>query len=152
MTIESDRGDIIELFGRYADTADTRSFEELPRLVHTDPFILDFASVTGMPQTRISLDTYIAAIRESFSRFVATHHAITCHVVTIDGDRAWARAHVRAEHWLPAATNSETPKRWLLVGRYENEVTRTAQGWRFSTVKLTAAYQENASIDMPAAR
>lgn len=46
MTLHADRADIIELLGRYADITDS---DDLPRPVHTDPFTVDFESVTGMP-------------------------------------------------------------------------------------------------------
>ncbi len=51
-------------------------------------------------------------------------------------------AHVRAEHWLP----SGEPNRWLVVGFYDNEAVRTPDGWRLSSVRLTASYQENAGL------
>lgn len=146
MTLETDRADIIELFGRYADIADTKNFYELPPRVHTDPFTMDFESVTGMPPLQVSLSDYIDALGRSFGPFVATHHTITGHVIAIDGDRATAHAHVRAEHWVPAEVAAGGANRWLVVGFYDNEAVRTEHGWRFSTVKLTAAYQENAHL------
>jgi len=146
MTLDTDRADIIELFGRYADIADTKNFGDLPPLVHADPFTMDFESVTGMPPLETPLDEYVAALRGAFAPFVATHHSITGHVVTVDGDRATARAHVRAEHWVPDDVAASGPNRWLVVGFYENEAVRTERGWRFSKVKLTAAYQENTHL------
>lgn len=146
MTHDADRTDIIELFGRYADIADTKNFDELPRLVHTDPFTMDFQSVTGMPPVRTGLDDYREGLRGSFDAFIATHHIITGHVITIKGDHAHAHAHVRAEHWVPDHIAGNGPNRWLVVGFYENEVTRTEQGWRFNKVALTATYQENTHL------
>lgn len=146
MTLDTDRADIIELFGRYADIADTKNFDELPPLVHADTFIMDFESVTGMAPLETSLDEYVAALSGAFAPFVATHHGITGHVVTVDGDRATARAHVRAEHWVPDDVAASGPNRWLVVGFYENEAVRTEHGWRFSKVKLVAAYQENTQL------
>lgn len=145
MSSENDRADIIELFGRYADIADMKSFEELPRLVHTDPITLDFESVAGIPPTSTPLDDYVDVLRGSFEPFVATHHVITGHVIDIDGDHATAHAHVRAEHWVPTEAIDE-PNRWLVVGFYDNRAVHTKDGWRFSHVTLTATYQENAHL------
>ncbi|WP_328494795.1 nuclear transport factor 2 family protein [Streptomyces sp. NBC_00414] len=142
----TDHAEIIQLFGRYADIADKKEFDELPGLVHADPFTIDFESVTGMPPMETPLGDYVEVLRGAFARFVATHHAITGHVVEIDGDRATIHAHVRAEHWLPAELPAGGPNRWLVVGFYDNEAVRTADGWRFSRVKLTATYQENAHL------
>jgi hypothetical protein len=83
--VVADRAEIIELFGRYADIADLKDFGALPALVHTDPLTIDFSSVTGMPPMTVPLDDYREALRGSFGAFAATHHAITGHVVTIDG-------------------------------------------------------------------
>lgn len=146
MTIDTDRAEIIELFGLYADIADSKSFDELPALVHTDPFTLDFESVVGMPPVETPLADYADTLRRTFERFSATHHVITGHVISIDGGRARAHAHVRAEHWVPAAGTGEAAGKWLVVGFYDNEVVRTEQGWRFSRVRLTAAHQENADL------
>lgn len=146
MSHDADRADIIELFGRYADIADTKNFDDLPPLVHTDPFTLDFASVTGMPPMQAPLAEYVQALRGSFSPFIATHHTITGHVIEIDGDRATAHAHVQAQHWVPDEVAGGGANRWLVVGFYDNEATRTDEGWRFSRVKLTAVYQENAHL------
>ncbi|MFD4637299.1 nuclear transport factor 2 family protein [Lentzea sp. NPDC058436] len=135
-----DRAEIIELMSHYADIADLKEFDALPRQVFTDELTLDFESVTGMPPMEIPLDTYVEVLSASFAPFKATHHAITGHVVTIDGDTARIHAHVRAEHWLP----DEHTGRWLVVGFYDNEAVRTPHGWRLTRVKLTAIHQENA--------
>ncbi|WP_405953998.1 nuclear transport factor 2 family protein [Streptomyces phaeochromogenes] len=142
----NDRADIIQLLGMYADIADKKEFTELPRLVFTDPLTLDFESVTGMPPMETPLDQYTEILRGAFAPFVATHHAITGHVVGIDGDRATIHAHVRAEHWLPEELADGGPNRWLVVGFYDNEAVRTADGWSLDRVKLTSTYQENAHL------
>jgi hypothetical protein len=141
-----DRADIIQLLGLYADIADQKEFTELPRRVFTDPLTLDFSSVTGMPPMETPLGQYTEILRGAFAPFAATHHAITGHVVDIDGDRATIHAHVRAEHWLPEEAAGGGSNRWLVVGFYDNEAVRTADGWRLDRVKLTSTYQENAHL------
>ncbi|MGC4940690.1 nuclear transport factor 2 family protein [Kribbella sp. DT2] len=142
----TDRADLIELLGRYADIADLKEFTDLPGLVFTDPLTLDFGSVADIPPTTVPLGEYVETLRAAFAPYVATHHAITGPVVTIDGDRATIHAHVRAEHWLPADVAAGGPNYWLVVGFYDNEAVRTADGWRLSSVKLTSAYQENPQL------
>ncbi|WP_063061193.1 nuclear transport factor 2 family protein [Nocardia sienata] len=146
MNALSDRAELIELLSRYADIADLKEFTELPRRVFTDPVTVDFESVSGIPPTIVPLGDYLEILRASFASFVATHHAITGHVVEIDGDRATIHAHVRAEHWLPSEIANGGPDRWLVVGCYDNAAVRTADGWRLTRVKLTAAHQENAHL------
>jgi len=143
MTELNDRADLLELFGKYADIADLKEYVELPRQVFTDPLTLDFSSVADIPPMVLPLDDYLAVVKGSFAHYDATHHVITGHVVRVDGDSATVHAHVRAEHWVPDEVAAGGPNRWLVVGFYDNEAVRTADGWRFSRVKLTSAHQEN---------
>ncbi|HEY0812148.1 MAG TPA: nuclear transport factor 2 family protein [Pseudonocardia sp.] len=146
----SDRADLIELMSRYADIADLKEFTELPGVVFTDPVTLDFESVAGIPPMTTPLGSYVEVLRASFRPFTATHHVITGHVVTVDGDSAKIHAHVRAEHWLPDELVGGGPNCWLVVGFYDNEAVRTADGWRLNRVKLTATHQENPHLSSAA--
>ncbi|MCA1219099.1 nuclear transport factor 2 family protein [Streptomyces sp. 8L] len=150
MPTPTDRIELIELMGRYADIADLKDFTRLPSLVYTDSVTLDFSSVMGLPPMTVPLNEYVQVLSRSFAPFSATHHAITGHVVEIDGDRATLHAHVRAEHWVPKERADGGPDRWLVVGFYDNEAVRTPHGWRLSSVKLTATHQENAHLSAPA--
>ncbi|HEX7350171.1 nuclear transport factor 2 family protein [Brachybacterium sp.] len=143
MTLEGGRADVIELFGRYADIADMKQFEELSQLVHTDPYTMDSESITGTAAPSTSLNDHAAMLSGSFSRFVATHLPITGHVIDIAGDHATAHAHVRAEHWVLEDVAAGGPNRWLIVGFDDNEAVRTEHGRRFRKVELTAAYAKN---------
>ncbi|GAA0547895.1 hypothetical protein GCM10010172_32180 [Paractinoplanes ferrugineus] len=135
--------ELIELMGRYADIADLKEFTELPGRTFTDPLTLDFSSVADIPPMTMPLGDYVEVLRASFAPYTATHHVITGHVVTIDGEHATIHAHVRAEHWVPGELAAGGPDRWLVVGFYDNEATRTPDGWRLSRIKLTASHQEN---------
>jgi hypothetical protein len=141
-----DRADLIELLGRYADIADLKEFTELPGLVFTDPLTLDFGSVADIPPMTMPLGDYLETLRAAFAPYTATHHAITGHVIEIDGDSATIHAHVRAEHWIPDELAGDGPRHWLVVGFYDNEAVRTADGWRLNRVKLTSTYQENPQL------
>jgi SnoaL-like protein len=150
MTVLADRADLIELFGRYADIADQKEFTTLPGLVLADPITLDFEAVAGIPPMTVPLDGYVEALRGAFAPYTATHHVITGHVIDIDGDSATIHAHVRAEHWVPDELAAGGPNRWLVVGFYDNEAVRTADGWRLSRVRLTPTYQEHPHLSSTA--
>ncbi|WP_329791984.1 nuclear transport factor 2 family protein [Lentzea sp. DG1S-22] len=143
MTTLNDRAELIEVMSHYADIADLKEFDALPGRVYTDEVTLDFSSVTGTPPLTIALGQYMEVLRASFAPFKATHHAITGHVIEIDGDKARIHAHVRAEHWLPEEFTADGVGPWLVVGFYDNEAIRTPNGWRLTHVKLTAIHQEN---------
>ncbi|MEU7399354.1 nuclear transport factor 2 family protein [Streptomyces albogriseolus] len=63
---------------------------------------LDFSPVIGLPPMTVPLDESVQALDRAFAPpFSTTHHAITGHVIEIDGDRATIHAHIRTEHWVP---------------------------------------------------
>jgi hypothetical protein len=142
----TDRDELVELLARYAAIPDTKDFEGLPPTVFTDPVTMDFESL-GRPPARASpLAELMRVFSVTFASFTATHHAITNHRVAVDGDRATIRAHVRAEHWLPADLVESGPTCWLVVGFYDDAAVRTADGWRLANVKLSVTHQENAHL------
>jgi hypothetical protein len=145
MTGRNDRDEIVELMGRYANVPDTKDWDDLPRSVFCDEFTADFTSL-GVPAMTISRDGWCEASRQAFAGWTATHHSITNHRIAIDGDRATIRAHVRAEHWAPPEVAAGGPNCWLVVGFYDNTAVRTRDGWRLSSVALTAIHQENAAL------
>jgi len=142
----SDRDELVELMARYASIPDTGDWVELPQTVFTDPFEADFESLSGRPGVTGSRDALVGAMAPGLAAFTATHHAVTNHRITVDGDHATIRARIRAEHWLPAELAGDGPACWLVVGFYDDEAVRTADGWRISKVKLTVTHQENAHV------
>jgi hypothetical protein len=141
-----DRDALIELMARYASIPDTKDFTDLPAQVFTDPVVWDFESVTGQAAAEHSRDALVAMLAPPFAGFVATHHAVTNHQVTVDGDLGHLRAHVKAEHWVDPALVDGGPNCWLLVGFYDHDVVRTADGWRINRAQLTKTYEENAHL------
>jgi hypothetical protein len=142
----SDRDDLVELLARYASMPDTCDFDDLPPTVFIDPVVWDFESLGGPPARPIAVADLVATLKSFFPKCTATHHAITNHRVTVDGDRATVRAHIRAEHWLPSELVDSGPNCWLVVGFYDDEAVRTPDGWRLAKVKLSVTYQENAHL------
>ena len=145
MTEQHDRDELVELMGRYANMPDTKNWDELPQSVFCDEFTADF-SAFGAPVGTVSRDAWAQQGKQAFAGWTATHHAITNHLIAIDGDRATIRAHVHVEHWAPSEVAAGGPNCWLVVGFYDNAAVRTPEGWRLSSVKLTPSYQENQAL------
>ena len=145
MTSGHDRDELVELMSRYANISDTPDWDELPRSVLCAEFTSDFGSL-GVPVATVSRDAWCDQSKHASAGWRATHHAITNHRILIDGDRATIRAHVRAEHWVPAGLAGGGPDCWLVVGFYDNVAVRTPEGWRLSSIKLTVTHQENAAL------
>ena len=145
MTEHRDRDELVELMSRYATMADTKNWDELPKSVFCDELTADFSSL-GSPVATMRREVWCDASKRAFAGWTATHHGITNHRITVDGDRATIRAHVRAEHWAPPEVAAGRPNCWLVVGFYDNVAVRNPDGWRLSAVKLTMTHQENAAL------
>ena len=110
MAVFTDREELVELLARYVSIPDTKDWEELPRTVFTDRVVCDFESVGGGPPREVEREVFVDGVRTFFAGWQATHHAITNHRIRIDGDVATIRAHVQAQHWLPARGRTAAPQ------------------------------------------
>jgi SnoaL-like domain len=141
-----DRNSLVELLARYASIPDTKDWDELPPTVFTERVTWDFESLGGHAPQEWPRAALIDRIRSSLAGFAATHHAITNHRVTVDGDTAHLRAHIHAEHWLAPDVAGDGPNCWLVVGFYDDDAIRTPDGWRLQRVKLSLTHQQNAEL------
>jgi hypothetical protein len=139
----TDREQLVELLARYASISDTGDWDELPKSVFADRAVWDFESVGAGPALELDRDVLVQRLRTASSGWQATHHAITNHQVSVDGDVAVIRAHIQGQFWLAPDTAVAQRNRWLAVGFYDNEAVRTADGWRLSKVRLATTYQEH---------
>lgn len=57
----------------------------------------------------------------------------------INSDHAFALAYVRAQHYLPNKTGSDT---WVVGGYYNYELMRAENNWRITSMKLNVQYTE----------
>lgn len=140
-----DRDELVELMGRYANMPDTKNWDELPLSVFCDEFIADFSSF-GAPAATVTRAAWCEQSRQAFAGWTATHHAITNHLISVDGDHATIRAHVHVEHWAPSEVAAGGPDCWLVTGFYDNTAVRTPEGWRLNSIKLTLTHQENEAL------
>jgi hypothetical protein len=140
------RLELIELLARYASMPDTKNFDDLPKTVLTDPVVWDFEAISGQPAEPVSLEALMRRQQQVFAGFQATHHSITNHRITLHGDIADIRAHLRAEHWVAPELAEPGHNCWLVVGFYDDEAVRTVDGWRIRRVRLTPTYQENTHL------
>ena len=143
----SDRDELVELMSRYATMPDTNNWVELPKLVFTEEFVADF-SAFGTPAVTVTREAWGQQSSKVFAGWTATHHSITNHLITIDGDRATIRAHVHVEHFAPDEIAAGGANSWLVTGFYDNIAIRTPEGWRLSAVTLTPTHQENQELLM----
>jgi SnoaL-like domain len=142
-TARHDRDELFELLSRYTDMPDLPDWIDLPKQVFAEEVEWDFTSAGAPKILVLPRNDLVNLLRPSFAGWKATHHAATGHQIKLSGDRATIHAKIRAEHWLPTEVAGDGPDRWLVVGFYDDEAIRTAQGWRLSKVKLTVTHSEN---------
>ncbi len=145
-----DQDAISDILHRYATGLDARDWA-LWRSAFCDEVTLDMGSFTGRPVRPAPAERHVEAARRLFAGFDATQHMITNHRHTIDGDTAGVVAHMRAEHWADGVPGGD---RFTMFGYYDDELTRTTDGWRLHRVRLVVTRTEGnrAVIDGAAAR
>lgn len=111
------------LYGQYLDTGRP---ERVAEQVFTEGGALEFGSTSlkGRDAIHAHVMQYAASVQ-------ATSHNIGNIIVELHGDRAHAVSRVIAYHWfaIPGA-DPLRPTDLLSVGGYEDDLVRTAEGWR----------------------
>jgi uncharacterized protein (TIGR02246 family) len=79
-----------------------------------------------LDQTLTGRDAIVAFWQSLMAGFSFTAFAMSIGRIAIDGDRATLRVYVSEELW------DKDDKLTRIKGRYDDELTRTTEGWRFS--------------------
>ena len=123
----TDRDEIVDLTIRYATAIDSEQYELLSTVFTADAD-LDYGEVghwTGAAEVTEFMDL---AHRGAAN----TLHRMSNQVVAVDGNAATARTYVDALILGPDGSGVNA------VGYYDDEVVRTADGWRISKRKFTS--------------
>lgn len=102
-TETADRLAIIELIGRLVLVLDARDWDALGELF-TDTVYSDRTSLLGGDPVTVSREDFVAGWKQTLQNLDAVHHMITCHVITLDGDRATCTANMMGTHVLSTPT------------------------------------------------
>lgn len=129
-----DRTRIVDVISAYAAGLDARDWE-LWRSVFPDETVFDLSSWNNVPGRLLNTDRVVAAQARLFAELSVTQHFITNHRVEITGDSARVLAHMRAEHWIDTADESQCA-RYTMFGYYDDDLIRTADGWKISRMQL----------------
>lgn len=125
---------ITQLLGAYVIAIDTRAPDLLTGCFTADATI-DIGG--GMPP--MSVQDYIGMCRGSLTMFDATHHQLGLPAVKIEGNEAYSRCYLIAQHVKMALA----PKAFLTIGAwYDDELTRTASGWRIRKRRGTSVWAD----------
>jgi hypothetical protein len=121
-----DRAEISDMLTAYATAADTRNW----------PAIADLFTSSGVVESPLGsfpAHEYPQHAARLMEPFWATHHIITNHAVTIDGERASSRAYLQALHLTEPGDSSRHAD---IGGWYDHEYVRVDGRWRVERMVL----------------
>jgi len=127
MTGRDDRQEISDLLVRYATGIDRRDWP-LFRTVFTDDCELDY----GQIGTWTGVDAVTDFMEQAHAAAGYTMHRLTNQVITIDGDKATTRTYIDGVIML-----SDNQAGVNALGFYDDEIVRTADGWRIARRRFT---------------
>ena len=122
--MDDDRTAIIAVLDRYADACDRRDWGLFERV-----FTPDVTGDYGPGYQRADRAAIVASIQSNLGGCGPTQHLLGNYAVAVDGDRATSSCRVRAYH---CGTGNEAGLFYECFGRYEDELVRTADGWRIT--------------------
>lgn len=133
MTDYEDRLDIVDVLVRYATGIDRRDWS-LFRTVFTDDCVLDYGEIGQWN----GVDAVTEFMDQSHAMAGYTMHRLSNHAITTDGDTATARTYI--DGLIMAQDNKSGVN---AIGFYDDDLVRTADGWRiarrrFTPVRVTA--------------
>lgn len=128
MTTHEDRLDIIDVLVRYATGIDRRDWP-LFRTVFTDDCVLDYGDIGKWN----GVDAVTEFMDQSHAMAGHTMHRLSNYAIVVDGDTATARTYI--DGLIMAQDNSSGVN---AVGFYDDELVRTAGGWRIARRRFSA--------------
>ena len=134
LALLKDRIDVTDVLYRYASTIDRFDLDGMRRVLADDLWAQygNAAPVSGG-------DAVAAWIGEATANVVWQHHLLSVYHVDVDGDRATALVYHTSHQVFAADPDSAK----LLVGRYDMELRREADGWTISRLGLELLWGES---------
>lgn len=130
MTQRDDRQDITELLVRYATAIDRCEWRKLGD-VFTETCDVDYGEI-GAWQTA---EAVIEFMQQAHALAGYTLHRLSNIAITLDGDQAQARTYI--DGVIMASGNKAGVN---AIGFYDDEIIRTADGWRIARRRFTSVY------------
>lgn len=133
----TDEQEIRDLARHYCTAVDRRDWRLL-----SDLFVPD--ATVAVPQAPLmnGNDEIVSRYRRGLSKYDGTHHMVTNHQISIEGDSARHSCLVHAKHLRAEGSTSID---FTIGGRYEDRLVRTPQGWQFTHRELVNTWTEGSS-------
>ena len=128
-----DHADIVDVTHDYCWALDRNQWHELD-----DVFLPDATAQLGR-QTCADRDEIKQVCSNALSELDDSQHIVATHQVRVEGDTATSRCYLHAQHIRRAA---EGGPHYIVGGRYEDDLVRTADGWRIKHRTLSVMWTE----------
>ena len=125
-TETEDRLAILDLIGRLVLVLDARDWDALGQLF-TNTVYSDRTSLLGGEPVTVGRAEFVEGSRQTLRTPNTVHHMITCHVITLDGDRAACSANMMGTH---VYTNHSGGPVWTVGGRHDYQAPADRDGWK----------------------
>ncbi len=141
----ADRAQISELLSRYCSVIDDKRIS-VDLVAAT--FTSDGRSIRPNDTAVVGPEAIAADKIKVFSRFRATHHVTSDHIIDLEGDTARLRANMTAMHlWSDEESDPlSLQSHFLAGGVFEAVAVRTADGWRFSELSTRIVWRTGAGM------
>ena len=142
--LANDRYEVSDTLHRYAFGLDHGDADSLASAL-TEDCILDFRRADKKLHLGFSLITGRQAILDSVLPLIGpldTSHTATNLQVEISGDSATLSAYVMSQHFMPRQGSRPGAEHALLMNRYDCELVRDGQKWRFKRIIIDNAWSQ----------
>ena len=126
--------DVVRVALRYCRALDTKNWALLD-----DVFVPDATADLSSPTHLVGIEAISGRIRTALENLDDSQHLVGNHEVVVDGDSATHRCYLQAQHVRQAASGGPN---YIVAGRYEDRLVRTAAGWRIAHRTLTVMWTD----------
>jgi 3-phenylpropionate/cinnamic acid dioxygenase small subunit len=130
----ADRLAIDDLLDAYAAALDSKDWDTL-RTLFLPGAVVDYTEEGGV---RGDIEAAIAWFQKAMAPFTASQHFVTNRRVKLAGDEATVDAYIFSPLGVPNGEGGLTLV--FAGGSYEDELRRTADGWRFAARTIRASW------------
>ena len=137
-----DERDIRNVAFRYCRALDTKDWALLDEV-----FLPDATGQLGTPTTLVGIEAIRGRIQKALGHLDDSQHLVGNHEIDVTGDTATHRCYLQAQHIRADASGGPN---YIVAGRYEDRLVRTANGWRIAHRTLTVMWTEgNVTVAHP---
>ena len=127
-----DRQAVVDVTIAYCWALDTRDWDALDEV-----FLADATASLG--SELIGLEAIKERVTDALKPLDHSQHVVSNHQVRVDGDVATSRCYFVAQHTV---AGTEGGPNFIVAGRYEDALLRTAAGWRIRRRELSVTWTD----------